>query len=96
MKPRPQLLEVEARPQYRLFVMYADGANGEVDLSQVVGKGVFAAWNDQAAFESVRLERHGRVCWGDEIELCADALYLQLTGRTAEEIFPVSLSARLS
>lgn len=30
----------------------------------------------------------GEVRWGDDIDLCPDALYMQLTGKSPEEIFP--------
>ena len=39
-------------------------------------------------FESVDIGEHGQVAWGDEIDMCPDALYLRLTGKTPEEVFP--------
>ena len=35
------------------------------------------------------MPKHGiaAVAWNDEIELCADSLYLELTGKAAEEVF---------
>ena len=84
----PRLMEVRARPGYGLWLRYEDGSEGEVDLSHLAGKGVFRAWNDTGVFESVGLEPHGAVAWGDSIELCMDALYLRLTGKTAEQLFP--------
>ncbi len=40
--------------------------------------------------KTARLTPHGSVAWGedDRIELCADALYLQLTGKSVEEAMP--------
>ncbi len=83
-------VEAAAREGYRLLLRYDDGVCGEVDLSHLVGRGVFAAWNDPSFFQSARLTPHGSVAWGDdeEIELCTDALYLQLTGKTVEEAMP--------
>ena len=49
---------------------------------------MFAAWNDPAVFEAVTVGKHGEIRWTDELELCADALYLQITGKDAEELFP--------
>lgn len=34
--------------------------------------------------ESVHLSSMGAVAWSDEIELCPDALYMQLTGTTVK------------
>ena len=41
---------VEPREGYRIWISYADGPAGEVDLSHLAGRGVFAAWNDRAHF----------------------------------------------
>lgn len=84
----PKLLELRPLPGYRLWLRYADGAEGEVDLSGLVGKGVFAAWTTPSDFEKVRLSDYGAPAWTDSIDLCPDALYLELTGRSAEEVFP--------
>jgi hypothetical protein len=45
-----QLIEVKPLPNYRLWLKYADGVEGVVDLSDWVGQGVFALWNDEHAF----------------------------------------------
>jgi hypothetical protein len=83
-----QPVYVTPMPGYRLQLRYADGVEGEVDLSRLVGQGVFALWNDPQAFQSVRLGSHGAVEWSDDVALCSDALYLELTGKTPEEAFP--------
>jgi hypothetical protein len=79
---------VTALPEYRLRVEYADGVKGTVDLSHLVGDGVFAAWNDPAVFEAVAIGEHGELRWSDDVELCPDAMYLVITGKPAEDIFP--------
>jgi phosphoribosylglycinamide formyltransferase 1 len=79
---------VEARPNYRIYLEFSDGAKGEVDLSHFVGKGVFAAWNDLKFFEGVHIGLHREIKWNDEIELCPDSVYLMLTGKSVEEVFP--------
>ena len=55
----------------------------------------FLAWrpwhrasNHAGVFERVHLAPHGAVAWNDEIELCADALYLELTGKSTEAMLP--------
>ena len=79
---------VTALPKYKLRVEYTDGVTGEVDLSHLVGKGVFAAWNDRAAFEAVTIGDHGEFMWSDDIDLCSDAIYLEITGKSADDLFP--------
>ncbi|MDE2796790.1 MAG: DUF2442 domain-containing protein [Gemmatimonadota bacterium] len=80
-------LEVKAREGLRIWLRFSDGCAGEVDLSDLAGRGVFRAWDHSGVFEGVHVAPHGAVAWNDEIELCADALYLELTGKTAEEVF---------
>lgn len=67
-----------------LRVRYEDGVEGEVDLSAHVGRGVFAAWNDAAFFETVYVSAHGSIAWSEDIELCPDSIYLELTGNLAQ------------
>jgi len=83
-----KLVAVTALAEYKLRIEYADGVRGEVDLSHLVGKGVFAAWNDPKAFETVTIGDQGELVWSDEIDLCSDALYLEISGKSAEELFP--------
>ena len=73
---------------FRLWLRYDDGAEGEISLSDLAGKGVFRAWDGPGAFESVYVSDHGSIAWTDELEVCPDALYMKLTGKTVEEMFP--------
>ena len=91
----PHLVEVGPLPDYRLFLRYSDGTEGKVDLSHLVGRGVFKAWEDLKVFNSVRIGEGGQVEWDDEIDLCADSLYMELTGKKPEEVFP-ALSGSVS
>lgn len=78
--------EVEARGGHRLWLRYSDGTSGEVDLSRLAGKGLFAAWNEPGYFERAHIAPHRAIAWSDELELCADALYLELTGKSFDEL----------
>ena len=83
-------IPVEVRPlaNHKIWLRYDDGVEGEVDLSDLAGQGVFEAWNDPAFFQSVRIASHGAVEWGSELDLCPDALYMRLTGKSPEDLFP--------
>ena len=83
---RPLL--VRAHSNYRLYLEFSDDAKGFVDLSDLAGEGVFAAWNDYGLFQQVHIGSHREIKWDDYIELCPDSLYLKLTGKTPEELFP--------
>lgn len=90
-----RLVEVEPLDDYRIRLRYSDGSAGEVDLSDLVGKGVFRTWGDRSFFEGVHVAPHGSVAWDEEIELCPDALYIELTGKPLEEHLP-GLQAKAS
>jgi hypothetical protein len=81
-------LLVKALSNYRVYIKYSDGAEGEIDLSDLVGQGVFEAWQDYRFFEKVHIGNGRQIQWSDEIELCPDTLYMRLTGKTPEELFP--------
>ena len=76
---------VEPREGFRIWVRYEDGAEGEIDLSDVAGKGVFKAWEDREYFEGVHVSHHRSIAWDNELELCPDALYMDLTGMSWDE-----------
>ena len=87
-------VEVKALPNFRIWLRYDDGTKGEVDLSDLAGRGVFKAWNDRTFFAAVRVGPHGAIEWESEIDVCPDAMYLRLTGKSPEEIFPALRSVR--
>ena len=73
---------------YRISLRYDNGVEGEVDLSDMAGDGVFAAWEDHSFFADVHLGPAGSIAWSDDIDMCGDALYLEITGMTPEDLFP--------
>jgi hypothetical protein len=81
-------IEVRPLPGHRLYLRYDDGVEGEVDLSDLAGRGVFALWDEPGAFENVSIGGRREVRWSDTVELCPDALYLEITGKSPEDVFP--------
>jgi len=76
---------VESLPGFRLRLQFEDGVEGVVDLSQLAGRGVFARWTEEPdSFDGVQVTPHGALAWGDDLDLCADALYLEITGALPE------------
>jgi hypothetical protein len=77
-------------PRSRIRLVWSDGAESVVDLAPVLAKGgVFAFLTDPSAFNDVVVGPRGRtILWhdaeGDEIDLCADALW-RLAHQGAEE-----------
>ena len=86
--PVPVLLRavaVEPRDGYRIWLRCADGAESEVDLSDLAGKGVFAAWLEPEFCDHVYISEWSSIAWNNEIELCPDALYLEFAGKTTDD-----------
>lgn len=81
---------VQALPNYRIYIRYSDGAEGEVDLSAFAGKGIFSAWDAPGFFAQVHIGAHRQICWNDDLEMCPDALYMKLTGKTPQQYFATS------
>ncbi len=77
---------VEALSGFRIRVAYPDGAEGVIDLSADVGRGVFAPLADEAFFRTVHIGRFGQIAWSEDIEICPDAAYQEITGRAATDV----------
>jgi hypothetical protein len=83
-----RITKLEVLDGYRLALTFDDGASGTVDLSDLVGKGVFVRWRDPSFFAQAQIGGSGEAVWGDEIDLCPDSLYLKATGKKPEDVFP--------
>ncbi len=83
-----KITQVEILENYQLDLTFDDGVTGAVDLSDLAGRGVFAAWDDRDLFHNVRIGSSGELAWGESIDLCPDSLYLRVTGKKPEDMFP--------
>jgi hypothetical protein len=90
-----KIVRAKPLPDYRLELHFDNGESGVVGLSSFVGRGVFVAWEQPGAFEQVSVSSEGAVEWPGGLDLCPDALYLQMSGKKVEEVFPV-LQSRVS
>ena len=84
----PIPVAVKALPNYRVWLRYSDDAEGEVDFSRLAGRGVFKLWDDYRNFEKVHISELGAIAWSDMVEICPDATYMRLTGKSVDELFP--------
>ena len=74
--------------KFKIYLEFADGTTGVVDLSEYAGKGVFSIWNDYSVFKQVKVGSSGELVWSDAADLCPDALYMKLKKMRPEDIFP--------
>jgi len=74
---------VEARHvgDYRLYLRYADGAAGEIDLAPLLQfTGVFEPLRDPAYFALARVDPEaGTIVWPNRVDFCPDVLRHHLT-----------------
>ena len=83
-----RVVAIKPLTDYRIWIRFSDGAEGEVSLAHLAGRGVFAPWKEPGVFEQVHITPAGAIAWSDEMEICADSLYLRLTGKAPETVFP--------
>lgn len=74
-----RIASVEALSGYRLRIVFADGLEGTVDLSDMVGEGVFEALKDSDEFAKAFVDPVTHtIAWPGGIDLCPDALYREI------------------
>ena len=83
-----KVTEVKTVSGYQVWLRFDDGEEGVVDLADLTGKGIFSQWSTPGSFQNVHIGSGGELCWDEEIDLCPDALYLRLTGKAPEDVFP--------
>ena len=67
---------VEVLEPYCIRVHFSDGVEGTVDLSSLIGNGVFQALADPGEFAKVFVDPTTQtVAWPNGVDLCPDTLY---------------------
>jgi hypothetical protein len=72
-----RVVAVRAQGTFVIRVTFADGTEGDVDLTHLVHSskaGVFEALRDPTLFEGVHVS-HGAVTWPGELDLAPDAMH---------------------
>jgi hypothetical protein len=76
---------------YTIWVEFEDGASGQINLSDIVKKGIFCILQDKEKFEKVYTTGFS-IAWSDELEIDATAVYLDITGKQFGEIIKSNFS----
>lgn len=71
------VVEVKAESGHRLFVRFADGTSGKIQLDASELSGALAPLRDPSFFERAFVG-HGAVAWPGDIALAPDAMYQQV------------------
>jgi hypothetical protein len=83
-----RITHVTPLTDYRLRLVFGNGTEGVVDVSGLVGRGVFSALRQGDVFQHVQVGPTGELLWPNGLDLCADALYLRVTGQSPADVFP--------
>jgi len=89
----PEIVEVRAAGDCRVWVRFAGGEQGEVDLSSYTGYGpIFAPLADESFFRQVRV-LGGTIAWPNGADIAPERLLERLIGSPAEIAAPTALVA---
>jgi len=80
-----KVIDVKVLDNYAIFVRFADGVQGAVDLNHLAHKGVFCEWDNNNLFSQVHIDDYGAIAWNDDIDICPDNVYLQIKGLSFEQ-----------
>ncbi len=80
------IVEVEARPNFRVWVRFEDGVEGVADLSDLAGRGGFSRWiDDPDEFARVTVDpESGTIVWPGDLDVAPDRLYNEVVGAAAK------------
>lgn len=69
-----RIKRVETTDNYEIIVEFENGEKRIKDMKPYLEKGVFKPLKNKRFFNDVKI-KYGTVCWGEDIELCADSIY---------------------
>lgn len=88
----PKLIRAEYRQDYRMWLEFADGVCGEIDLEKELWGEVFDSLRDRLLFAELRLDAElGTVVWPGGADFAPEFLYQQL--RPEYQLKPESSAA---
>jgi hypothetical protein len=75
----PRLRNAKYRRDYRIWLKFADGAEGEVDLEAELWGEVFQPLKDKAQFAAFSLDKElGTIVWPNGADFAPEFLYQKL------------------
>jgi hypothetical protein len=70
---------------YTLHIKFKDGVEGNVELSDLVSKGIFKKLQDQALFAKAYNTGYS-IAWSEEMEIDSDAIYMEISGKSIRDL----------
>lgn len=69
-----KIKEVQIMNDYKLLIIFNNNEKRIKDMKPYLEKEVFSKLKDINFFNTVKIS-HGTICWGEDIDLCADSIY---------------------
>lgn len=69
-----RIKKVKPLQDYKLLVEFENGEKRVKDMKPYLEKGVFTKLKNKEFFDKVKIA-YGTICWGEDIDLCADSIY---------------------
>jgi len=81
------VISAKYKGEYKIEVIFEDGASGIVDFSKyLLEGGVFEKFKDMEFFKNFKInEELGVLTWGDEIDIAPETLYSEATNSPLPE-----------
>ena len=78
------VIAAEAREGFKVWVRFENGVEGEADLSDLAGRGVFKRWTENPAeFSEVSVDpASGTLIWPGGLDVAPDRLYSEVVEAT--------------
>ncbi|HEY5464269.1 MAG TPA: DUF2442 domain-containing protein [Hanamia sp.] len=87
----PKITSVEAIAKYKLKLRFADGTQGEYEISYLAEQGVFKIWEIDNNFFKVFVNKEsGAISWPGDIEIDTLNAYCSIKGFLPKRIFKIN------
>ena len=83
--------EVKYISDYIISIKFEDGVSGNIELTDLVQKGIFKVLQNKNEFAKVYTNGYS-IAWSNELEIDATTIYSELTGKNFGEILSPKLS----
>ena len=82
----PKIKSVSAIGKYKLFIKFSDLTEGEYDLNDFAGKGVFKSWDIDNNFFKVSVNPDsGAITWPGDLDIDTINAYCKIKGVEVDE-----------
>lgn len=69
-----EIIDVKPMEDYKLLITFKNSEKKVKDMKPYLEKDVFKKLRNKDFFNTVSIS-FGTICWGEEIDICADSLY---------------------